>query len=50
MLGAEEEFHEEELFGPAEGLLDLPELRDEVLEVVAGGPEVSEPRLDTATT
>ncbi len=49
-LGAEEEIHEEELFGPAESLhATYRILRDEVLEASwrAGG-ELSEPRLDTA--
>jgi DNA helicase II / ATP-dependent DNA helicase PcrA len=48
--GAEEERHEEELFGPAEGLhATYRMLREEVLEASwkAGG-QLSEPRLDTA--
>ena len=49
-LSAEEEIHEEELFGPAEGLhATYRMLRDEVLEASwrAGGA-ISEMRLDTA--
>jgi superfamily I DNA/RNA helicase/RecB family exonuclease len=49
-LGGEEEIHEEELFGPAEGLhATYRMLRDEVLEASwrAGGV-ISEMRLDTA--
>jgi DNA helicase II / ATP-dependent DNA helicase PcrA len=49
-LGGEEEIHEEELFGPAEGLhATYRLLRDEVLEASwrAGGA-LSEMRLDTA--
>ena len=48
--GGEEERHEEELFGPAEGLhATYRMLREEVLEASwkAGG-QLSEPRLDTA--
>jgi DNA helicase II / ATP-dependent DNA helicase PcrA len=48
--GTEEELHEEELFGPAEGLhATYRMLREEVLEASwkAGG-QLSEPRLDTA--
>jgi DNA helicase-2/ATP-dependent DNA helicase PcrA len=48
--GADEERHEEELFGPAEGLhATYRMLREEVLEASwkAGG-QLSEPRLDTA--
>ena len=47
--GAEEEFHEEELFGPAEGLHSTYRmLRDEVLEASwRAGSAVSEMRLDT---
>ncbi|HWM63401.1 MAG TPA: ATP-dependent DNA helicase [Solirubrobacterales bacterium] len=48
--GATEEVHEEELFGPAEGLhATYRMLREEVLEASwkAGG-QLSEPRLDTA--
>ncbi len=46
---AEEEFHEEELFGPAEGLHSTYRmLRDEVLEASwRAGSAVSEMRLDT---
>jgi DNA helicase-2/ATP-dependent DNA helicase PcrA len=50
VLGAEEEVHEEELFGPAEGIqATYRMLRDEVLESSwrAGG-QLSELRLDTA--
>jgi DNA helicase-2/ATP-dependent DNA helicase PcrA len=45
----EEELHEEELFGPAEGLhATYRKLREEVLEASWGaGRELSEPRLDT---
>ena len=48
--GAEEEAHEEELFGPAEGLhATYRALREEVLEASwKAGRELSEPRLDTA--
>ena len=48
--GAEEEAHEEELFGPAEGLhATYRMLREEVLEASwRAGRELSEPRLDTA--
>ena len=48
--GAEEEVHEEELFGPAEGLhATYRKLREEVLEASwKAGRELSEPRLDTA--
>ncbi|MEX2107935.1 MAG: PD-(D/E)XK nuclease family protein, partial [Solirubrobacterales bacterium] len=47
---AEEEAHEEELFGPAEGLhATYRRLREEVLEESwKAGRELSEPRLDTA--
>jgi len=47
--GAEEEFHAEELFGPAEGLhATYRRLREEVLEASwRAGRELSEPRLDT---
>ncbi len=47
--GAEEEIHEEELFGPAEGLHSTYRmLRDEVLEASwRAGSAVSEMRLDT---
>ena len=47
---AEEEAHEEELFGPAEGLhATYRKLREEVLEASwRAGRELSEPRLDTA--
>ncbi len=50
VLGASEEIHEEELFGPAEGLhATYRMLRDEVLEGSwKVGRELSEPRLDTA--
>jgi DNA helicase-2/ATP-dependent DNA helicase PcrA len=46
---AEEEPHEEELFGPAEGLhATYRKLREEVLEASwRAGRELSEPRLDT---
>jgi DNA helicase II / ATP-dependent DNA helicase PcrA len=46
----EEELHEEELFGPAEGLhATYRMLREEVLEASwRAGRELSEPRLDTA--
>jgi DNA helicase-2/ATP-dependent DNA helicase PcrA len=50
VAAAEEERHEEELFGPAEGLhATYRMLREEVLEASwkAGG-QLSEPRLDTA--
>jgi DNA helicase-2/ATP-dependent DNA helicase PcrA len=48
--GAVEETHEEELFGPAEGLhATYRMLREEVLEASwKAGRELSEPRLDTA--
>src|SRR6476659_1185017 len=48
--GAEEESHEEELFGPAEGLhATYRQLREEMLEASwKAGRELSEPRLDTA--
>jgi DNA helicase-2/ATP-dependent DNA helicase PcrA len=48
--GAEEELHEEELFGPAEGLhATYRALREQVLEASwRAGRELSEPRLDTA--
>jgi DNA helicase-2/ATP-dependent DNA helicase PcrA len=48
--GAEEEAHEEELFGPAEGLhATYRALREQVLEDSwRAGRELSEPRLDTA--
>ncbi|HEX6456114.1 MAG TPA: ATP-dependent DNA helicase [Solirubrobacterales bacterium] len=48
--GAEEELHEEELFGPAEGLhATYRQLREQVLEASwRAGRELSEPRLDTA--
>jgi superfamily I DNA/RNA helicase/RecB family exonuclease len=48
--GGEEEAHEEELFGPAEGLhATYRRLREEVLEASwKAGRELSEPRLDTA--
>jgi DNA helicase-2/ATP-dependent DNA helicase PcrA len=48
-LGEEEERHEEELFGPAEGLhATYRRLREEVLEASwKAGRELSEPRLDT---
>lgn len=48
--GAEEETHEEELFGPAEGLhATYRQLREQVLEASwRAGRELSEPRLDTA--
>jgi DNA helicase-2/ATP-dependent DNA helicase PcrA len=48
--GAEEEVHEEELFGPAEGLhATYRTLREQVLEASwRAGRELSEPRLDTA--
>jgi DNA helicase II / ATP-dependent DNA helicase PcrA len=47
---AEEESHEEELFGPAEGLhATYRQLREQVLEASwRAGRELSEPRLDTA--
>ena len=47
---AEEEIHEEEMFGPAEGLhATYRALREEVLEASwRAGRELSEPRLDTA--
>jgi DNA helicase-2/ATP-dependent DNA helicase PcrA len=46
----EEEVHEEELFGPAEGLhATYRQLREQVLEASwRAGRELSEPRLDTA--
>jgi DNA helicase-2/ATP-dependent DNA helicase PcrA len=46
----EEEAHEEELFGPAEGLhATYRQLREQVLEASwRAGRELSEPRLDTA--
>ena len=49
-LGADEELHEEELFGPAEGLHSTYRmLRDEVLEASwRAGSALSEMRLDTA--
>src|SRR5215208_5382093 len=49
-LGAEEEIHEEELFGPAEGLHSTYRmLRDEVLETSwRAGSALSEMRLDTS--
>jgi DNA helicase II / ATP-dependent DNA helicase PcrA len=48
--GADEEAHEEELFGPAEGLhATYRALREQVLEASwRAGRELSEPRLDTA--
>ncbi len=48
--GAPEESHEEELFGPAEGLhATYRALREQVLEASwRAGRELSEPRLDTA--
>ncbi len=48
--GATEEEHEEELFGPAEGLhATYRTLREQVLEASwRAGRELSEPRLDTA--
>jgi DNA helicase-2/ATP-dependent DNA helicase PcrA len=48
--GAAEEQHEEELFGPAEGLhATYRQLREQVLEASwRAGRELSEPRLDTA--
>jgi DNA helicase-2/ATP-dependent DNA helicase PcrA len=48
--GVEEELHEEELFGPAEGLhATYRALREQVLEASwRAGRELSEPRLDTA--
>ncbi|HET9592307.1 MAG TPA: ATP-dependent DNA helicase, partial [Solirubrobacterales bacterium] len=48
--GAAEEVHEEELFGPAEGLhATYRQLREQVLEASwKAGRELSEPRLDTA--
>jgi DNA helicase-2/ATP-dependent DNA helicase PcrA len=48
--GGEEEEHDEELFGPAEGLhATYRKLREEVLEASwRAGRELSEPRLDTA--
>lgn len=48
--GAEEEQHDEELFGPAEGLhATYRTLREQVLEASwRAGRELSEPRLDTA--
>jgi DNA helicase-2/ATP-dependent DNA helicase PcrA len=48
--GADEEAHEEELFGPAEGLhATYRQLREQVLEASwRAGRELSEPRLDTA--
>ena len=49
-LDAEEEVHEEEVFGPAEGLHSTYRMiRDEVLEASwRAGSAVSEMRLDTA--
>src|SRR4051794_6524618 len=49
-LGADEELHEEELFGPAEGLHSTYRmLRDEVLEASwRAGAALSEMRLDTS--
>ncbi len=49
-VGAEEEAHEEELFGPAEGLhATYRVLREEMLAASwKAGRELSEPRLDTA--
>ncbi len=49
-LGGEEEEHEEELFGPAEGMhATYRKLREQVLEASwRAGRELSEPRLDTA--
>src|SRR5215218_9588822 len=48
--GTAEELHEEELFGPAEGLhATYRQLREQVLEASwRAGRELSEPRLDTA--
>jgi DNA helicase-2/ATP-dependent DNA helicase PcrA len=48
--GVDEEEHEEELFGPAEGLhASYRTLREQVLEASwRAGRELSEPRLDTA--
>jgi superfamily I DNA/RNA helicase/RecB family exonuclease len=48
--GADEESHEEEMFGPAEGLhASYRMLREQVLESSwRAGRELSEPRLDTA--
>jgi DNA helicase II / ATP-dependent DNA helicase PcrA len=48
--GVEEEVHEEEMFGPAEGLhATYRALREQVLEASwRAGRELSEPRLDTA--
>jgi DNA helicase-2/ATP-dependent DNA helicase PcrA len=48
--GVEEELHEEEMFGPAEGLhATYRALREQVLEASwRAGRELSEPRLDTA--
>ena len=48
--GGEEEEHDEELFGPAEGLhATYRTLREQVLEASwKAGRELSEPRLDTA--
>jgi len=50
LAGATEEQHEEELFGPAEGLhATYRNLREQVLEASwRAGRELSEPRLDTA--
>ncbi|MGV1050045.1 MAG: ATP-dependent helicase [Solirubrobacterales bacterium] len=50
LAGGEEEEHEEELFGPAEGLhATYRTLREKVLEASwRAGRELSEPRLDTA--
>ncbi len=50
LAGAAEEEHEEELFGPAEGLhATYRALREKVLEASwRAGRELSEPRLDTA--
>jgi DNA helicase-2/ATP-dependent DNA helicase PcrA len=49
MRGVDEVVHEEELFGPAEGLhATYRKLREEVLEASwSAGRELSEPRLDT---
>jgi len=49
-VGADEEVHEEELFGPAEGLhATYRQLREQVLEDSwKAGRDLSEPRLDTA--
>ncbi len=50
LAGVAEEYHEEELFGPAEGLhATYRNLREQVLEASwRAGRELSEPRLDTA--